>query len=135
MPEDISPHLRRAQALERQQAAESKQATALLADFVTQARARGIEPERLHARTYDGRSRYRTNTHGWYLKRDRTVAVGTDGNFYILAVPASLISMLRGAPLTPSAPPLELGRGGRDGQSIPLPEAIEKRLEAGNTGD
>lgn len=132
MPDDTSPHLRRAQALERQQAAQSKQAAALLASFVEQARVRGIAPERLGARTYDGRSRYRTNTHGWYLKRDRTVAVGTDGSFYILAVPASISSMLRGAPLTPSDPPLELGRGGRDGQSIPLTEAIEKRLAAGN---
>lgn len=132
MSNEISPHLRRAQALERQQAAESKQAAALLADFVEQARALGIEPERLNARSYDGRSRYRTNTEGWYLKRDRTVAAGTDGSFYILAVPASITSMLRGAPLTPSPPPLELGKGGRDGQSIPLPEAIEKRLAAGN---
>lgn len=130
--EEVSPHLRRAQALERQQAAESRQAAALLADFVEQARAQGIEPERLNARTYDGRSRYRTNTEGWYLKRDRTVAVGTDGSFYILAVPVSITSMLRGAPLTPSPPPLILGKGGRDGQSIPLPEAIEKRLAAGN---
>jgi|SRR5690554_5336656 len=132
MSDEPSPHLRRAQALERQQAAESRQAAALLADFVEQARALGIEPERLNARSYDGRSRYRTHTQGWYLKRDRTVAVGTDGNFYILAVPPSLTSMLRGAPLTPSPPPLELGKGGRDGQSIPLPEAIEKRLAAAN---
>lgn len=132
MSDDTSPHLRRVQALERQQAAESRQATALLAGFVEQARALSLAPERLYARTYDGRSRYRTNTEGWYLKRDRTVAVGTDGSFYVLAVPPSITSMLRGAPLTPSDPPLELGRGGRDGQSILLTEAIEKRLAAGN---
>ena len=132
MSEETSPHLRRVQALERQQAAESKQAVMLLADFVKQAQAQGIEPERLYARTYDGRSRYRTHTTGWYLKRDRTVAVDADGSFYILAVPASLTGMVRGAPLTPSDPPLVLGQGGRDGQSIALSEAIEKRLAAGN---
>lgn len=132
MPNDSSPHLRRAQALERQQAAESRQAATLLKEFVAQAQAQGIEPERLYARTYDGRSRYRTKTYGWYLKRDRSVAVDADGRFYILAVPASLTSMLRGAPLTPSEPPLILGKGGRDGQSIALTEAIDKRLAAAN---
>ena len=132
MSDEPSPHLRRAQALAREQAAQSRQAAALLAAFVEQAQASSIAPERLHARTYDGRSRYRTNTLGWYLKRDRTVAVGTDGSFYILAVPPSFTSMVRGADLTPSDPPMELGRGGRDGQSIPLPEAIEIRLAAGN---
>ena len=103
MSDEISPHLRRAQALERQQAGESKQAAALLADFVEQARALGIEPERLNARSYDGRSRYRTHTEGWYLKRDRTVAVGTDGSFYILAVPASITSIM---PVTPLLSPV-----------------------------
>lgn len=132
MADEVSPHLRRAQALEREQAAESKQAAALLADFVKQAQSRGIEPMRLHARTYDGRSRYRTDTEGWYLKRDRSVAVDANGHFYILAVPASFMGRLRGAPLTPSDPPLILGKGGRDGQSIPLTEAIENRLAAGN---
>lgn len=132
MPDDASPHLRRAQALERQQAAESKQAVVLLADFVKQAQARGVDPEVLYARTYDGRSRYRTTTTGWYLKRDRTVAVDAGGNFYILAVPASILGLIRGATLTPSDPPLVLGKGGRDGQSIALSEAIENRLAAGN---
>lgn len=132
MDNELSPHLLRAQALEREQAAQSKQAAALLADFVEQAQARGIEPVRLHARTYDGRSRYRTNTEGWYLKRDRSVAVDAGGRFYILAVPASLTGRLRGASLTPSDPPLILGKGGRDGQSIPLTEAIDNRLAAGN---
>lgn len=132
MSDESSPHLRRVQALERQQAAESKQAAALLADFVKQAQARGIAPVRLYAKTYDGRSRYRTTTDGWYLKRDRSVAVDADGRFYILSVPASLTSRLRGADLTPSDPPLILGKGGRDGQSIALTEAIENRLAAGN---
>lgn len=132
MSHDTSPHIRRAQALARQQAAESKQAAVLLTEFVAAAVAQGIAPERLYARTYDGKSRYRTHTQGWYLKRDRTVAVGTDGEFYILSVPTSLTSLLRGAPLTPSAPPLVLGKGGRDGQSISLTEAIDNRLAAGN---
>ncbi len=135
MTHETSPHLRRADALARKRAGETAQARVLISEFARQAVAQGITPQRLSARTYDGRSRYRTQTEGWYLKHDRTVAVGTDGEFYVLTVPRSLAGMLGRIELPPGEPPLELGKGGRDGQSIPLPLAIERRLAAGNDWD
>ena len=128
----VSPHLRRAQALERQRLAESRQAAELVEQFARDARAAGIEPVRFTARPYQGGSRYRTDVEGWYLKRDQSVGVGTDGRFYVLSVPRSLASRLRGAQLEPAEPPLELGKGGRDGESMPMADALAKRLAGGN---
>ena len=52
------------------------------------------------------------------------MAVGTDGEFYLLTVPASLRARVRGADLAPSDPPLVLGKGARDGESIDLADAL-----------
>lgn len=117
-----------AAALERRQAAESVQARGLIADFVREATARGIPPVPLRARSYDGRHRYRTSLSGWYLRRNETVAVATDGEFYTLTVPSSLRSLVAGASPEPSDPPLVLGKGGRDGESIDLTEALSRAL-------
>ncbi|WP_062386572.1 hypothetical protein [Demequina iriomotensis] len=121
-----------ADALERRRQAESRAAAALLEGFVRDATTAGIVPERLTARTYDGRTRVRTSVTGWYLKRDRSVGVDTAARFYVLSTPGGLAERLRGAALSPSDPPLELGRGARDGESLPLAEALEKRLTGGN---
>ena len=67
-----------AEALERRRQAETAQARALLDGFVEQASARGLAPTALAARSYDGRTRYRTPLRGWYLRRNESVAVGTD---------------------------------------------------------
>lgn len=123
-----------ADALVRRQADESARARTMLADFVTRARAQALEPVPLRARSYDGRHRYRTDVTGWYLKLNETVAVGTDGQFYVLSVPSSLRALLRGATLDPSDPPLVLGKGGRDGESIDLADAIALVLARGATG-
>lgn len=128
----VSPHLRRAQALERQRQAESRQAAVYVRQFAQDAREAGIEPVRLTARPYQGGARYRTDVEGWYLKRDQSVAVGTDGLFYVLAVAGSLRARLTGAHLEPADPPLELGKGARDGESMPIQEALAKRLAGGN---
>ena len=117
--------------LDRRRAQESAAARVLLADFVERARERGLEPEPLRARSFDGTATYRTPVRGWYLRRNRSVAVGTDGEFYVLGVPGSLVARLRGATLTPSDPPLVLGKGGRDGESISLADAIELVLDRG----
>lgn len=111
-------------ALERRRAAESARAQAMLDEFVQEARARRIAPVRLHARGYDGATRYRTSTWGWYLRRNESVAVGVDGRFYLLTVPGGLRARFTGATLVPSDPPLVLGRGARDGESIDLADAI-----------
>ena len=129
----VSPHLRRAQALERQRQAESRQAAVLVQQFAEDARAAGIEPVRFTARPYQGGGgRYRTDVEGWYLKRDQSVGVGTDGLFYVLSVAPSLKARITGAHVEPAEPPLELGKGGRDGESMPMEEALRKRLAGGN---
>jgi hypothetical protein len=117
-----------AEALERQQRAETRQARELVAGFLRDVTARGIAPEPLAARSYDGRWRYRTPLRGWYLRRNQSVAIGTDGEFYVLTAPASLRARLTGVTPSPSDPPLVLGKGGRDGESIDLADALARVL-------
>src|SRR6266498_3567611 len=121
-----------AAALEAGRAAEAREAAALLDDFVRRAAERGLEPHPLVARGFDGRARYRTNVRGWYLKSNRTVAVGADGEYYVLTVRASLRARFTGAELTPSTPRLIVGAGGGDGETVPLATLLERRLEAGD---
>jgi len=115
--------------LDRQRARESSAARALLADFVARARERGLAPEPLRARSFDGSTTYRTPLTGWYLRRNRSVAVGEDGEFYVLSVPGSVLGRLRGVSVEPSDPPLVLGKGGRDGESIDLADALSLVLD------
>lgn len=115
-------------ALRARRQAESARARELIARFVADARARGVAPEPLHAQGYGGRGRYRTPLEGWYLRRDRTVAVGTDGGFYVLTVPPSLAARLRGVRPEPQDPPLVIGAGGKDGESLDLPVALARAL-------
>ena len=65
---------------------------------------------------------------GWYLKADKSVAVGEDGKFYILTAPLTLAQRLRGVKPEPSPPTLILGKGGRDGEQIDLTEALTMRI-------
>lgn len=117
-----------AEALSRRQAAESARARELLAGFVERATADGPEPVPLRARSFDRRHTYSTHLRGWYLRRDQTVAVDTDGEFYVLLVPRSFAALWRGARPEPSDPPLVLGAGGKDGESIDLADAIARAL-------
>jgi hypothetical protein len=120
-----------AAALEAGRAAEAREAAALIVDFVTAAEERGLSPTVLSARSFDGRSTYRTKIRGWYLKSNKSVAVGTDGGYYVLTVPASLRARLSGADLQPSIPRLVVGAGGGDGETIPLAQLLAQRLDAG----
>ncbi len=117
-----------ARLLQRRQAAEAAQARALIAEFVAEANRRGVAPVPLRASSYDGRARYRTDRTGWYLRRNESVAVGTDGEFYVLSVARSLGARLSGAHVEPSDPPLILGKGARDGESIDLVDALRIAL-------
>lgn len=117
---------------ERRRASESAQAAVLVADFARAALAAGLTTERLQARTYSGAPGLRTQVVGWYLKRDRSVGVGTDGLFYLLHAEGGLRARIKGVVVPPADPPLELGRGARDGESIPLADALAQRLAAGN---
>jgi hypothetical protein len=120
-----------AAALAAGRAAEAREAAALLAGFVRRAAERGIEPHTLTARSFGGRATYRTRVRGWYLKSNRSVAVGADGAYYVLTVPASLRARFAGAELTPSTPRLIVGAGGGDGETIPLAQLLDQRLDAG----
>ncbi|MBC7290883.1 MAG: hypothetical protein H5T83_06055 [Actinotalea sp.] len=135
MPDDDDWRARRseataaqADALARRQAAEHDAARRLLADFVAEAGRRGVAPVPLRARSYDGRYRYRTPLQGWYLRRNESVAVSTAGDFYVLSAPGSLRALLRGVEPEPTDPPLVLGRGARDGESVDLAEALRAVL-------
>ncbi|MFC0003682.1 hypothetical protein [Micromonospora siamensis] len=116
----------------RQRATEQAEAAELVAGFAAEATWRGLRAERLTAASYDGRGRYRTGLTGWYVDRARSRAVDTAGRFYLLTVPASLRSRLLGASPEPAPPPLVVGRGGRDGESMPLATLLSLRLEAGD---
>lgn len=120
--------------LDRLRDSESAQASVLIEAFARDAIAAGIRPQRLVARAYSGTATMRTNITGWYLKRDHSVGVSTDGMFYLLHAPGGILERLRGVTLDPAPPPLELGRGARDGESMPLSESLAKRLAAGNGG-
>ncbi|GAA4965933.1 hypothetical protein [Kineococcus glutinatus] len=109
-------------ALER----ETARARELLAEFVAELRRRGVPPVELRAT--DGGARYRTGLRGWYLKQDGTLGVTCEGGYYVLAVPRSLRARLTGVRLLPADPPLQVGRGARDGESVELAELLRKRL-------
>ncbi len=59
------------------------------------------------------------------------MAIGEDGGYYILVVPGGLGERLRGVKLTPTPPPLIVGQGGRDGETGPLTDFLERRLAQG----
>lgn len=130
-PPAPTPAAGHAAALEAGRAAEAQEAGVLLADFVRRAAGRGLTPGPLRATSYDGHSTYRTTLHGWYLKKNRSVAVGADGRYYVLTVPSSLRARFSGADVPPSTPRLVVGAGGGDGETIPLALLLERRLEAG----
>ncbi len=119
-------------ALERRKAVETEQARAQLADFVRKMKAQGIEPRPLRARVAGSGASYRTSITGWYLRRNRSLGADTDGNFYILGAPASLKARLLGVRISPSDPPLTVGLGARDGESMPLEQLLRLRLEEGD---
>ncbi len=66
------------------------------------------------------------------MRPDRSLAVGTDGEFYILTVAASLRARFAGAAITPETPRLIVGEGARDGESMPLEALLRTRLDAGD---
>jgi hypothetical protein len=120
----------RANLAAAQDRAESVKAQALIDEFVKQAKARGIEPGPIRATLYTGQS-VKTDKVGWYLRKNESLAVGDDGAYYVLTVPGGLRERVSGVKLKPSAPPLIVGKGGRDGESGDMAEFLRWRLEAG----
>lgn len=113
-------------ALNRAQELRSAQARELIAAFMIRVRESGVPAERLLARNLNGRGSVPTRLRGWYVRANGAAAVGEDGQFYLLLADGGLRARLFGATLHPSDPPLILGESGRDGESIPLREALAR---------
>jgi hypothetical protein len=118
---------RRAQRGRREE--ESAKAQVLIDRFVEEAAAAGLATEELTARPWSGRGRYRTGLVGWYLRLDRSIGVDPDGRYYLLTVPPVRFGRRRAVSLDPTPPPLQVGEGARDGESIALAELLRLRLE------
>lgn len=121
---------RRVELAAAQERGESLQAQKLIDGFVAQARERGLPTEPLRATLFTGQS-VRTDKTGWYLRKNRSLAIGDDGSYYVLTVPGGLRERVSRVKLQPSPPPLVVGRGGRDGESGSLVDFLRWRLEAG----
>lgn len=66
---------------------------------------------------------------------DRSIGVGLDGSYYVLVVAPERFGRWRTVPLDPTPPPLQVGQGARDGESITLKNLLELRLQwSGSTG-
>lgn len=120
----------RAELAAAQARGESVKAQVLIDAFLVEARERGIAPEPLRAKLFGGQS-VKTDKTGWYLRRNESLAIGEDGAYYVLTVPGGLRERLTGVKLTPTPPPLIVGKGGRDGESGDLAEFLKWRLARG----
>lgn len=114
---------RRIELSQQNARAEAVAAQKLIDEFIVAARTRGMEPVPLRARTMDGHV-VRTDRHGWYLRQNHSIAIDTDGGYHVLTVPGGWKERFRGVRLTPSLPPLQVGRGGRDGETGDLKEFL-----------
>lgn len=113
--------------LRARQESEHAKARAILAEFTAVACER-LPAERLFVKGYGGHGSARTDVEGWYLRIDKSVGLGTDGEFYVLTAPLGVMDRLRGVALTPTPPPLVIGAGGKDGDVIDLLDALERLL-------
>jgi hypothetical protein len=108
---------------------ESAKAQLLIDRFVAQATQAGLATGELTARPWSGRGRYRTGVVGWYVRRDRSLGVGLDGSYYVLVVAPERFGRWRTVPVDPTPPPLQVGQGARDGESVSLDALLEMRLQ------
>jgi hypothetical protein len=108
---------------------ESERAQVLIDAFVAKAMDLRIAPEPLRAHTFAG-AEVKTDKVGWYIRKNKSIAVGTDGGYYQLTVPggSGLMDRLRGVKLAATPPPLVVGRGGRDGETGDLSEFLDRVL-------
>ena len=77
------------------------------------------------ATLYGGAS-VRTDKVGWYLRTNKSLAIDTDGNYYSLVVPAGFMARFRGVQLVPTLATMQIGKGGRDGETGDLDEFLER---------
>ena len=122
-------------AQQRRDEQESAKAQVLIDRFVVQATQRGLSTEELTARPWSGRGRYRTGVAGWYLRHDRCIGVSVDGGYYVLVVAPERFGRWRTVPVAPTPPPLQVGKGGRDGDSVALDVLLDLRLAWSSAAD
>lgn len=127
---DVTDAARRAELAAGDRRAEAARAQRLIDDFVRAAQEAGIQPVPLRARLFSGAS-VKTDMHGWYLRRNKSIAIGTDAGYYYLIVAGGLVERFRGVRLAASPPPLVVGRGGRDGETGDLSGFLQRRLAEG----
>jgi hypothetical protein len=120
----------KAELAARARAEDVARARVLVADFVAEARRRGLATAPLLVRAGDSADTYRSGLVGWYLRRDGSLAIADDGEMYVLSAPRSLRARFTGVTLTPDEPRLQAGIGARDGESIALAALLELRLAA-----
>jgi hypothetical protein len=118
---------RRAELAAAERRLEATRAQRMIDDFLAAARAEQIPTVPLEARLLSGQL-VRTDRRGWYLRHNRSIAIGEDGGYYQLVVPGGLRERLRGIHLQPSPPPLVVGRGGKDGESGDLRSFLDRIL-------
>ena len=119
-----------AERLERARAEQTARARRMIEEFAAEATRRGMRTRPLLSRPGEGPPTYRTGLVGWYLNRDGSLGVTPDGGYYVLVSPSSLKARFLGVTLEPADPPLQVGAGGRDGESIALDALLELRLAA-----
>src|ERR687889_217250 len=123
------------EAQRRRNEEESAKAQTLIDEFVAQATQAGLPTEELTARPWSGGGRYRTGVVGWFLRRDRSVGVGVDGSYYLLVVAPARFGRWRTVTVKPTPPPLQVGKGARDGESFTLEDLLEMRLHWSDSED
>lgn len=119
--------------LRARKAVESTKAQAIIDAFLARAATDAQPPVPLVVRGRHGGSA-KTPLEGWYLKTDNSVAVATDGHFYVLIQDLTLRERMRGYRPLPVDPPLIVGEGGGDGETIDMDAALELHLKAEHRG-
>lgn len=117
-----------AQRLADRQQAESDRAQAMIDQFLIAAQKAQLEPYPLMASAYGDRFKARTHLQGWYLRRDERAGIDTAGRFYLLSMPLGFFDRFRVIKPAQSAPPLVLGAGGKDGESLDMAQALTQLL-------